>query len=95
MYSQKSHFPRQIITSKSYKDNLAMDPTEITRKWMQLEKDKKKNKKKILKGSSERKGKRINYKIHSKMINFCAPEEKNAPSYTHEGRNALFCSLFQ
>lgn len=86
---------KQFISSKSYKDDLFTDPTEITRRWLELQKDKKRNKEKFLITSKDRKGKKINYKVHSKLVNFVAPDEKYAPTYTHEGRNALFCSLFQ
>jgi len=83
---------KQFIQSKSHQNNSSSD---IQKKWLELEKNRKKNKKKFLITSKDRKGKKINYKVHSKLINFVAPNERFSPSYSHEGRNALFCSLFQ
>jgi len=85
---------KQVIMSKNYSPDTT-DPTEITRNWLKLQETRKKKRSREVTDYHQRKGKKLNYKVHKKLVNFSQVDEKSMPSYTHEARNALFCSLFQ
>lgn len=85
---------KQVIMAKNYSPDTT-DPTEITRNWLKLQESRKKKRSREVTDYHQRKGKKLNYKVHKKLVNFSAVDEKFMPSYTHEARNALFCSLFQ
>ena len=90
---------KEIISSKSYnKEDSSDNSLAITQKWMlQQQKIRSNSRKRNAQGipSKERKGKKINYQVHKKMINFLAPNEAFGVGMTHQGRDLLFASLFQ
>ncbi|XP_078582861.1 protein AATF-like [Branchiostoma floridae x Branchiostoma japonicum] len=77
---------RELIERKTTTD----DPTELTKQWLEVQKLRKKVRKKVDTRAS--KGRKIRYDIHRKLVNFMAPVHNMAMS--EEGCNELFSSLF-
>ncbi|XP_066264917.1 protein AATF-like [Branchiostoma lanceolatum] len=77
---------RELIERKTTTD----DPTELTKQWLEVQKLRKKVRKKVDTRAS--KGRKIRYDVHRKLVNFMAPVHNMAMS--EEGCNELFSSLF-
>ncbi|XP_035663737.1 protein AATF-like [Branchiostoma floridae] len=77
---------RELIEKKTTTD----DPTELTKQWLEVQKLRKKVRKKVDTRAS--KGRKIRYDVHRKLVNFMAPVHNMAMS--EEGCNELFSSLF-
>ncbi|KAM7438426.1 hypothetical protein ABFA07_012045 [Porites harrisoni] len=66
------------------------NPIEMGRQWLELQKLRRKVKKKV--DTKASKGRKIRYDIHGKLVSFMAPIEKGAMA--DSSRNELFSSLF-
>jgi len=66
------------------------DPVEISRSWLELQKVRRKLKRKIDTRAS--KGRKIRYDIHSKLVNFMAPRDDS--QMTESAVRELFSSIF-
>ncbi|XP_073229798.1 protein AATF-like [Porites lutea] len=66
------------------------NPIEMGRQWLELQKLRRKVKKKV--DTKASKGRKIRYDIHGKLVSFMAPIEKGA--MVDSSRNELFSSLF-
>lgn len=78
---------RELI---EYKTNTSENPTEINKKFAELQKMRSKMKKKVDTRAS--KGRKIRYVVHNKLVNFMAP--RNSSEWTEESKTELFNSLF-
>lgn len=78
---------RELI---EYKTNTADNPTEITKKFIELQKVRSKMKKKVDTRAS--KGRKIRYVVHNKIVNFMAPRDNQ--EWTDESKSELYSSLF-
>ena len=79
---------RQLIESKTSLDSV--DPISLSRQWLEVQKLRKKMKRRIDTRAS--KGRRLRYQIHQPLISFMAPIE-DCP-YEDSAKDALFSSLF-
>ncbi|XP_015792490.1 protein AATF [Tetranychus urticae] len=79
---------RQLIESKTSVDSV--DPISLSRQWLEVQKLRKKMKRKIDTRAS--KGRRIRYKVHQPLISFMAPIEDG--NYEDSAKDKLFASLF-
>ncbi|XP_078662725.1 protein AATF-like [Branchiostoma floridae x Branchiostoma belcheri] len=77
---------RELIERKTTSD----DPTELTKQWLEVQKLRKRVRKKVDTRAS--KGRKIRYDVHRKLVNFMAPVHNM--SVSEEGCNELFSSLF-
>ncbi|XP_002158078.3 protein AATF isoform X1 [Hydra vulgaris] len=66
------------------------DPTTLGRQWLEVQKLRKKIKRKIDTRAS--KGRKVRYDVHPKLVNFMAPQKDGKMS--DQARNDLFSSLF-
>uniref|UniRef100_A0A224Z6C6 Protein AATF/BFR2 n=1 Tax=Rhipicephalus zambeziensis TaxID=60191 RepID=A0A224Z6C6_9ACAR len=81
------HLLREIIERKtSNVDN----PVALSRQWLEIQKLRKKVKRKVDTRAS--KGRKIRYDIIPKLVNFMAPLDRS--TYSEEARTELFSSLF-
>jgi protein AATF/BFR2 len=78
---------RELIEHKS---NSGENETEITQKFIELQKVRSKMKKKVETRAS--KGRKIRYNVHNKLVNFM-PSRDNS-EWTEEAKTELFSSLF-
>ncbi|RNA03184.1 hypothetical protein BpHYR1_024110, partial [Brachionus plicatilis] len=78
---------RELVERKS---NNISDPIELSRKSIELQKLRAKNKKKV--DTKASKGRKIKFEIHKPLVNFMAPVYRT--SMSEEARNELFRSLF-
>lgn len=78
---------RELIEHKSAD---VSDPVQLSRQWITLQQLRSKMKRKI--DTRATKGRRIRYAVHSKLVNFMAPQR--CIDWTEEGKNELFASLF-
>lgn len=78
---------RELIDRKT--SNI-VDPVELSRKSIELQKLRTKNKKVV--DTKASKGRKIKFTVHKPMVNFMAPIFRN--TLPEEGRNELFRSLF-
>lgn len=78
---------RELI---EYKTNTSENPTEINKKFAELQKMRSKMKKKVDTRAS--KGRKIRYVVHNKLVNFMAP--RNSSEWTEDSKTELFNSLF-
>ncbi|XP_037523374.1 protein AATF isoform X1 [Rhipicephalus sanguineus] len=81
------HLLREIIERKSSNiDN----PVALSRQWLEIQKLRKKVKRKVDTRAS--KGRKIRYDVIPKLVNFMAPLDRS--TYSEEARTELFSSLF-
>lgn len=86
-----SEFYHQLLRELiEYKSSTDENQSEITRKFIELQKVRNKMKKKVDTRAS--KGRKIRYVVHNKLVNFMPPKDDSV--YTEEARNELFNSLF-
>lgn len=78
---------RELIEHKSADIS---DPIQLSRQWIALQQMRSKMKRKI--DTRATKGRRIRYVVHSKLVNFMAPQK--ASGWTEDSKNELFASLF-
>lgn len=78
---------RELIEHKSADIS---DPIQLSRQWIALQQMRSKMKRKI--DTRATKGRRIRYVVHSKLVNFMAPQKSN--EWTEDSKNELFASLF-
>lgn len=78
---------RELIEHKS---SDISDPIQLSRQWILLQQMRSKMKRKI--DTRATKGRRIRYAVHSKLVNFIAPEVNH--DWTDEMKNELYASLF-
>lgn len=78
---------RELI---EYKSTSGDNQSEITQKFIELQKVRSKMKKKVETRAS--KGRKIRYNVHKKLINFMAPVDES--EWADEARTELFNSLF-
>jgi protein AATF/BFR2 len=86
-----SEFYHQLLRELiEFKTNTSENPTEITRKFIELQKVRSKMKKKVDTRAS--KGRKLRYIVHNKLVNFMPP--KDTSEWTDEAKTELFNSLF-
>lgn len=86
-----SEFYHQLLRELiEYKSNTDENQSEITQKFIELQKVRNKMKKKVDTRAS--KGRKIRYIVHNKLVNFMPP--KDTSEYTEEAKNELYNSLF-
>lgn len=86
-----SEFYHQLLRELiEYKSNTDENQTEITKKFIELQKVRSKMKKKVDTRAS--KGRKIRYIVHNKLVNYMPP--KDTSDYTDEARSELYSSLF-
>ncbi|XP_015764097.1 PREDICTED: protein AATF-like, partial [Acropora digitifera] len=79
---------RQFIEQKT--SGSSDNPLEMGRQWLELQKLRKKVKRKV--DTKASKGRKIRYNVHGKLVSFMAPIEKG--QMLDSSRNELFSSLF-
>jgi protein AATF/BFR2 len=86
-----SDFYHQLLRELiEYKSNVGDNQSEITQKFIELQKVRSKMKKKVETRAS--KGRKIRYNVHNKLVSFMPP--KDTSEWTDEAKNELFNSLF-
>lgn len=86
-----SDFYHQLLRELiEYKSNSGENQSEITQKFIELQKVRSKMKKKVEARSS--KGRKIRYNVHNKLMNFMPPKDES--EWTDEAKTELFNSLF-
>lgn len=86
-----SEFYHQLLRELiEYKSNTDENQSEITQKFIELQKVRSKMKKKVDTRAS--KGRKIRYIVHNKLINFMPPRDTS--DYTDEAKSELYSSLF-
>eukprot|EP00730_Choanoeca_flexa_P004232 TRINITY_DN11638_c3_g1_i1.p1 TRINITY_DN11638_c3_g1~~TRINITY_DN11638_c3_g1_i1.p1 ORF type:complete len:471 (+),score=92.42 TRINITY_DN11638_c3_g1_i1:27-1439(+) len=80
---------RELIDRKTSSDS--MDMTEMGRHFVQIDRLRAKNKKRV--DTKASKGRKIRYDVHSKLVNIMAPNEQ-AYAASDQARDTLFRSLF-
>lgn len=86
-----SEFYHQLLRELiEYKSNIDENQSEITKKFIELQKVRSKMKKKVDTRAS--KGRKIRYIVHNKLVNFMPPKDDS--EWTDEAKNELFNSLF-
>lgn len=86
-----SEFYHQLLRELiEYKSNIDENQSEITKKFIELQKVRSKMKKKVDTRAS--KGRKIRYIVHNKLVNFMPA--KDDTEYTEEAKNELYNSLF-
>lgn len=86
-----SDFYHQLLRELiEFKSNIGDNHSEITQKFIELQKVRNKMKRKVEKRAS--KGRMIRYNVHNKLVNFMPP--KDTSEWTDEAKNELFNSLF-
>lgn len=78
---------RELIQVKSAD---LMDPVQLGRQWIQLQKLRSKMKRKI--DTKATKGRKIRYTVHTKLVNFMAPIDEYL--WTDQAKTELYSSLF-
>ncbi|XP_053384317.1 LOW QUALITY PROTEIN: protein AATF-like [Mercenaria mercenaria] len=78
---------RELIEKKT---SDVSDPVALSRQWLEIQKLRSKNKKKVDNRAS--KGRKVRYDVHKKLVNFMAPVDNC--KWSHEARDDLFKSLF-
>lgn len=78
---------RELIECKSADIS---DPVQLSRQWIALQQMRSKMKRKV--DTKATKGRRIKYVVHSKLVNYMAPEKSLL--WTDESTNELYSSLF-
>ncbi|XP_053384310.1 protein AATF-like [Mercenaria mercenaria] len=78
---------RELIEKKT---SDVSDPVALSRQWLEIQKLRSKNKKKVDNRAS--KGRKVRYDVHKKLVNFMAPEDNC--KWSQEARDDLFKSLF-
>jgi protein AATF/BFR2 len=87
-----SEFYHQLLRELiEFKSNIGDNHSEITQKFIELQKVRNKMKRKIEKRAS--KGRMIRYNVHNKLVNFMPPKDTSR-GMTDEAKNELFNSLF-
>lgn len=87
-----SDFYHQLLRELiEYKSNVGDSQSEITQKFIELQKVRNKMKRKIEVRAS--KGRKIRYNVHNKLVNFMPPKDESA-LFTDEAKTELFNSLF-
>lgn len=86
-----SEFYHQLLRELiEYKTNTGDNQTEITKKFIELQRVRSKMKKKVDQRAS--KGRKIRYVVHNKLISFMPPELNSA--WTEDAKSELYSSLF-
>ena len=86
-----SDFYHQLLRELiEYKSNIGDNQTEITQKFIELQKVRSKMKRKVEVRAS--KGRKIRYNVHNKLVNFMPPRDESV--LTDEAKTELFNSLF-
>lgn len=86
-----SDFYHQLLRELiEYKSNVGDNQSEITQKFIELQKVRSKMKKKVETRAS--KGRKIRYNVHNKLVSFMPP--KDMSEWTDDARTELFNSLF-
>lgn len=86
-----SDFYHQLLRELiEYKSNIDDNQSEITKKFIELQKVRSKMKKKVDTRAS--KGRKIRYVVHNKLVNYMPP--KTVSEYTEEAKTELYNSLF-
>lgn len=86
-----SEFYHQLLRELiEYKSNTDENQSEITQKFIELQKVRSKMKKKVDTRAS--KGRKIRYIVHNKLVNFMPPRDTS--EYTDEAKTELYNSLF-
>lgn len=86
-----SDFYHQLLRELiEYKSNIGDNQTEITQKFIELQKVRSKMKRKVEVRAS--KGRKIRYNVHNKLVNFMPPRDDSV--LTDEAKTELFNSLF-
>eukprot|EP00794_Sanderia_malayensis_P003224 gene3224-3702_t len=80
---------KELIERKSNLSNTS-DPLTMGRQWLELQRWRKKAKRKVDVKAS--KGRRVRYNVHAKLVNFMTPVP--AGTMSDQARNDLFSSLF-
>ncbi|KAI8488834.1 hypothetical protein Bbelb_333520 [Branchiostoma belcheri] len=83
-------FYHQLLRELIERKTTSEDPTELTKQWLEVQKLRKRVRKKVDTRAS--KGRKIRYDVHRKLVNFMAPVHNMAMS--EEGCNELLSSLF-
>lgn len=86
-----SEFYHQLLRELiEYKSNIDDKQSEITQKFIELQKVRNKMKKKVDTRAS--KGRKIRFVVHNKLVNFLPPRDSS--EYTDEAKTELYNSLF-
>lgn len=86
-----SDFYHQLLRELiEYKSNIGDNQSEITQKFIELQKVRSKMKRKVEVRAS--KGRKIRYNVHNKLVNFMPPRDDSV--LTDEAKTELFNSLF-
>lgn len=86
-----SDFYHQLLRELiEYKSNIGDNQSEITQKFIELQKVRNKMKKKVETRAS--KGRKIRYNVHNKLVNFMPPKDDS--EWTDEAKTELYNSLF-
>lgn len=86
-----SEFYHQLLRELiEYKSNTSENQSEITQKFIELQKVRNKMKKKVDTRAS--KGRKIRYIVHNKLVNYMPP--KDTSDWTDEAKTELYQSLF-
>jgi protein AATF/BFR2 len=86
-----SEFYHQLLRELiEYKNSTDENQSEITKKFIELQKVRNKMKKKIDTRAS--KGRKIRYIVHNKLVNFMPP--RNTSEFSEEAKTELYNSLF-
>lgn len=86
-----SEFYHQMLRELiEYKTNTGENQSEITQKFIELQKVRSRMKKNVDTRAS--KGRKIRYIVHNKLVNFMPP--KDTSEWTYEAKTELFTSLF-
>ncbi|XP_033638986.1 protein AATF-like [Asterias rubens] len=78
---------RELIEKRT---SSTSDPVQLTRQWLEVQKLRKKIKKKV--DTKASKGRKIRYDVHAKLVSFMAAQDTG--TMMDEARNELFSSLF-
>ena len=82
---------RELIERRT--DTSAEDPLEMGRQWVQLQKLRTKQKKRV--DTKASKGRKVRHDVHDKLVDFMVSQEWPRDTASHEARDDLFSSLFQ
>lgn len=86
-----SEFYHQLLRELiEYKTSTDENQSEITQKFIELQKVRNKMKKKVDTRAS--KGRKIRYVVHNKLVNFMP--QRDTSNYTDEAKDELYSSLF-
>lgn len=90
VYDDTDFYHTQLRELIEFKTNTSTSPNEMAKQFLELQKLRKKMKKKVDTRAS--KGRKIRYVVHNKLVSFAAPHDPG--QWTEESKTELYKSLF-